>query len=106
MRGYPVATIAWYGPNTQTATKVVVGIVAVEGEEADPMATWTHERDVRRVPEIQSEIQAFVDEHTVRSVVSPGRIIGCPHQTGIDYDGEHCPDPACTFWLGRDRWRT
>jgi len=31
-------------------------------------------------------------------------IMGCPHQQGIDYDGEWCPSPDCTFWHGRDRF--
>jgi hypothetical protein len=30
------------------------------------------------------------------------RIIGCPHEEGIDYEGAACP--ACPFWAGRDRW--
>jgi hypothetical protein len=29
-------------------------------------------------------------------------IIGCPHQEGIDYEGEWCP--FCEFWHGRDRF--
>ena len=28
-RGYPVATLAFYGPNDERASKVAVGIVAV-----------------------------------------------------------------------------
>jgi len=31
-------------------------------------------------------------------------ILGCPHQQGIDYAGDWCPDPACAYWHGRDRW--
>jgi hypothetical protein len=39
----------------------------------------------------------------VKSVVMPDRIIGCPHEEGIDYpEGESCPQ--CPFWEGRDRW--
>ena len=30
------------------------------------------------------------------------RIFGCPHQEGIDYEGEYCP--VCEFWRGRDRF--
>lgn len=32
-RGYPIATIAYYGPNDKFATKVAVGIIAEEGDE-------------------------------------------------------------------------
>ncbi len=37
-----------------------------------------------------------------KSVVMTDRIIGCPHEEGIDYEGPTCPD--CPFWAGRDRW--
>jgi hypothetical protein len=31
------------------------------------------------------------------------RIIGCPHEEGIDYpEGEICM--KCPFWAHRDRW--
>jgi hypothetical protein len=33
-RGYPVATVAFYGPDDQVATKAAVGIVPAEGAEA------------------------------------------------------------------------
>ena len=43
-RGYPVATIAFYGPDAGRASKVAVGIVMTEGEEVADLATL----DVRR----------------------------------------------------------
>lgn len=33
-QGYPVATVAFYGPDDKRATKVSVGIVTEEGAEA------------------------------------------------------------------------
>jgi len=36
------------------------------------------------------------------SVAMTDQIIGCPHQVGIDYEGEWCP--VCEFWRGRDRF--
>lgn len=33
-RGYPVATVAYYGPDDQYASKIVLGIVRGEGDEA------------------------------------------------------------------------
>lgn len=36
-RGYPVATIAFYGPTHRVATKVVVGIAVSEGSDVDPL---------------------------------------------------------------------
>src|SRR5215207_9420376 len=34
-RGYPVATVAFYGPDDRRASKLAVGIVLAENEEAD-----------------------------------------------------------------------
>src|SRR5216683_1752918 len=47
-------------------------------------------------------ILEFIEKHQVRSVAISDGIIGCPHQEGIDYDGEWCP--VCEFWHGRDRF--
>jgi len=38
----------------------------------------------------------------VLSVAMTDRIIGCPHQEGIDYQGQWCQ--VCEFWKGRDRF--
>ena len=102
-RGYPVATIAYYGPTDKKATKVTVGIVLCDGAEPDPLRSWLSETDVRNDPGIIEEILLFLEEQSVVSVAAVDRIIGCPHQEGIDYpEGETCPE--CTFWKGRDRW--
>ena len=39
-RGYPVATIAFYGPSDELASKVAVGIVPAEHAEPDPLERW------------------------------------------------------------------
>ncbi len=102
-RGYPIATIAHYGPNDKKATKVVASIVAYEGAEPEPMKKWFSENDVRNDKDIKKEILEFLSGNKVTSVVMPDRIIGCPHEEGIDYpDGEDCP--LCSFWKGKDRW--
>ena len=43
-RGYPVATVAFYGSDDRRATKVAVGIVRAEGAGADPLARIIRER--------------------------------------------------------------
>ena len=102
-RGYPVATIAFYGPDDKTATKVVASIVAHEDAEPEPMKKWYSDRDVRNDESILSGIKEFLAGHGARSVVMPDRIIGCPHEEGIDYpEGQECP--ICPFWKGRNRW--
>jgi hypothetical protein len=103
-RGYPVATVAFYGPDDQRASKVAVGIVREQDGQADPLQRWfAEESDVRRDPAIGAEILAFVREHGAQSVVMTDRIIGCPHEEGTDYpEGQACP--RCRFWAHRDRW--
>jgi hypothetical protein len=103
-RGYPVATVAFYGPDDAHATKAAVGIIAAEGADADPLERWfAEDRDVRTDPRIVREILDFVPQHGVRSVVMTDRIIGCPHEEGVDYpEGQVCP--RCPFWAHRDRW--
>jgi hypothetical protein len=103
-QGYPIATIAWYGPTDQLASKVAVGIVPEEDGEVAYLERWfSEDEDVRRDPEISREIIDFIGKHRVRSVVMTEGIIGCPHEEGIDYpEGEECPE--CPFWAGRDWW--
>jgi hypothetical protein len=103
-RGYPVATVAYYGPDDRRATKVAVGIVMTEDGDADILQRWfAEDGDVRNDPRINAEILDFIKLHEARSVVMVDRIFGCPHEEGIDYPtGEKCP--ACPFWAVRDRF--
>jgi hypothetical protein len=103
MRGWPAATIAFYGPNLSQATKVAVGIVQRESAEPPEMRNWiVKDGDVRADPAITREIVDFIESRGVLSVVMTDGILGCPHQEGIDYEGEWCP--VCDFWRGRDRF--
>ena len=105
MRGWPLATIAFYGPDASRATKVVVSIIPAEHADVGEMRDWqTVHGDVRKKPEIAAEMMAFMEGHGVKSVVMTDGLLGCPHQEGIDYEGQWCPDPACAFWHGRDRF--
>jgi hypothetical protein len=103
-RGYPVATVAFYGPDDKTASKVAVGIVRAEGAEAEALQRWfAKEGDVRRDATIGEEMLAFIRDHDVKTVVTTDRIIGCPHEEGEDFPkGQVCP--RCPFWAHRDRW--
>ena len=40
MRGWPVGTVAFYGPDLSRASKVVAGIVPHEGAETSDIRTW------------------------------------------------------------------
>jgi len=103
-QGYPIATVAYYGPNASKATKVVVAIVPSEDADADPLERWFGaERDMREDENVTNRILRFIKDHRARSVAAVGKILGCPHEEGKDYpEGEACP--RCPYWAGRDRW--
>ena len=102
--GYPIATIALYGPTAERASKVAVSIFLREGDEPDRVRRWfSEEGDVRFNPAIDAQILAFIREHGARSVAMTDRIIGCPHEEGTDYtEGQKCP--RCPYWASRDRF--
>jgi hypothetical protein len=102
-RGYPVGTIAFYGPDNERATKLAVGVVAAEGDEPQ-MRRWLGEKgDIRNDQEISKEVAAHLKDHGVKSVSIMKGIFGCPHEEGADYpEGGFCPH--CPYWKGRDRY--
>ena len=102
-RGFPVAIIALYGPDNQQATKLTIGIILAEDQEPAELRRWfSDQTDIREDPGIAEEILALIEQFGVRSVAMVDRIIGCPHEEGIDYEGPTCPH--CPYWAGRDRW--
>lgn len=103
MRGWPLATMAFYGPDLDRASKVVIGIVPSQHAALSDLRDWQLETgDVRSDADIAEAILTFMDSHGVLSVIMTDGIIGCPHQEGIDYEGEWYP--VCEFWKGRDRF--
>ena len=102
---FPLATIAHYGPNDRSASKVVVSIFLKDDAEIDVLERWFSEadEDVRARPDINDQILQLLRQHGVKRVAMADRIIGCPHEEGKDYpEGATCPE--CPFWAGRDRW--
>src|SRR6187431_2551279 len=86
VQGYPIATVALYGPDNRRASKVVVGIVHDDRGEVREMEKWFSEiGDVRDDVGIGAQILALLQHHQVRSVVVGPGILGCPHEEGIDY---------------------
>ena len=102
MRGYPLGTVAYYGPDDGRATKVVAGIQLVADAELELREWFVETGDARTDPVITEELLAYFEENGVKSVAMMDRIFGCPHEEGVDYEGEYCP--VCTFWIGRDRY--
>ena len=103
-RGYPLATVAFYGPDDTRASKVAVGIVERDDDEPATMERFFIDQgDARRDPEIEKQILAFIEQHGVMTVAMEKIILGCPHEEGIDYpNDEVCPH--CPFWADRGRW--
>ncbi|MGH9436523.1 MAG: hypothetical protein ACRD22_01180 [Terriglobia bacterium] len=97
-------TIAFYGPDDRRASKAAVAIVPAEGAEPTALERWFSEYgDIRGDVAVTHEILAFLRQHGAKSIAMADRIIGCPHQEGIDYpESEVCPQ--CPFWAHRDRW--
>ena len=94
---YPVGTIAYYGLDDQVATKVVVGILDEQGRVLATRRWYEAEGDVRISRRITREIAAYLKQHKVVRTVGVDRILGCPHEEGLDFPrGQTCP--VCTFW--------
>ncbi len=102
-RGYPVGTVAFYGPDNRFASKVAVAIIMGEDEDPAVLERWfSGGEDLRTSADTGERILTFFQEHGVLSVAMTDRIMGCPHEEGVDYEGPTCP--LCPFWAGRDRF--
>ncbi len=103
-RGFPAATVAFYGPDDARASRVVVTIVPAKDAEPAHQASFTLEAgDAREDPFVGEKVMAFVEKHDALSVFVASEILGCPHEEGVDYPaGGACP--SCPFWAERDRW--
>ena len=98
-----MATVAYYGPNNKVATKIVCGIIRYEGADVEPMEKWFSTTEIRPSEKILGEILTFLKVQEVKTVLVNERIMGCPHEEGIDYpEGKSCPQ--CGYWEGRDRF--
>lgn len=102
-QGYPIGTVAFYGPDNVRASKVAVGIVHTDHGNVREMEKWFSDvADLRDDVAVGAEILSFLQRHHVRSVVIGPGILGCPHEEGIDYPIEGvCP--KCPYWAGRER---
>ena len=91
-----IGTIAYYGPDIHTATKIVAAVFRPSGSKIIAMKKW-YGQAVDKDPGVQLEIQEFLASHHVTNVAVSDGIMGCPHEEGIDYPlGGQCP--YCPFW--------
>ena len=102
-QGYPMASIAFYGPDDKRATKAVLGIIGHEDAEPHLYKWFADSKDVRYDTSTQRAILAKIQEHSIVSVIMSENLFGCPHEEGKDYpDGETCPQ--CLYWKDKDRY--
>jgi hypothetical protein len=95
---YPIGTMAFYGPDDKTTTKIAAGVFTPENSDA-VIKRWVA-TDVTTNPRIQREIKEFFEQHGVKSVAMSEGNMGCPHEEGKDFSfGEDCP--FCPFWAGK-----
>jgi hypothetical protein len=95
---YPIGTMAFYGPDDKTTTKIAAGVFQAPDSKAI-IRRWVA-TDVTTNPKAQREIKEFFERHGVKSVAASSRNMGCPHEEGEDFpEGEDCP--FCPFWKGR-----
>jgi hypothetical protein len=102
-RGYPVATVVYYGPDNQRASKVAVGIIEFEGANPVMRKWYTETTDARLDDKITNEIMEYIHSKSIITVAAVAKILGCPHEEEIDYPaGGNCPQ--CPYWADKDRW--
>ena len=80
-------------------------VAILEQENIDPahLKKWFSKNDISHDFHAFEEAMEFIKEHDVKSVTIRDRIIGRPHEEGIDYpEGQSCAE--CPFWAGLNRW--
>ncbi len=95
---FPIGTIAFYGPDDKTTTRIVAGVIF--GEDAEPIIERWVATDVTTNPKVKREMDAFFKKHAVSAISASDGNMGCPHEEGKDFpEGEDCP--FCPFWEGK-----
>ena len=95
---FPIGTIALYGPDDKTATKIVASVIVAEN--AEPILERWVGTKLKGDQKVLREIKAFFKKHKVKSAVMTDGNLGCPHEEGEDFPvGEDCP--FCPFWKGK-----
>ncbi len=95
---YPMGTVALYGPDDRTTTKIAAGVIV--HATAEPIVQRWVSTNIMHNAKVQKEIQDFFTQHGVKAVVMTDGNMGCPHEEGLDFpEGEDCP--FCPFWKGK-----
>ena len=100
---YPIGTVAMYGPDDKTTTKIAAGVIVRDGANAI-IKRWVA-TNVTTNPKVRQEMKDFFLQHGVNSVAVSEGNKGCPHEEGLDFPhGEVCP--FCPFWKGKQGSRS
>ncbi len=97
---YPMATIAPYGPDDKTVTKLAVAIFQ-SPQDTDSIALnrWVA-ADIAASDPIARRMYQFLKAYGVKTVLTATVVVGCPHEEGADFPvGQDCP--FCPFWKGK-----
>jgi hypothetical protein len=95
---YPIGTVALYGPDDKTTTKIAAGVILHENDKVI-VKRWVS-TEIMKNAKVQEEMQEFFSQHGVKSVAMSEGNMGCPHEEGLDFPhGEDCP--FCPFWKGK-----
>jgi hypothetical protein len=95
---YPIGTVAMYGPDDKTTTKIAAGVILHDGADAI-IKRWVA-TDVTTNAKVRQEMKDFFLQHGVNSVAMSQGNMGCPHEEGLDFPhGKDCP--FCPFWKGK-----
>jgi hypothetical protein len=95
---HPIGTVATYGPDEKTVTKIVAGVFL--HESAEPIIERWVGTGIMENAKIQKQVQEFFSRYGVKSVAATDGNMGCPHEEGEDFPvGEDCP--FCPFWKGK-----
>ena len=98
---YPIGTIALYGPDDTTTTKIVAAVI--KRENAEPILERWVGTSIGNSPKVRRQIREFFDRHHVKSAVATDGNLGCPHEEGLDFpSGEDCPFCPYLGWETRE----
>src|SRR5262249_21608475 len=80
---FPIGTVALYGPDDKTTTKIASGVILHVGAEAILMR-WVA-TEVMTNPKVRQEMKDFFLQHGVKSVAMSQDNMDCPPEEGEDF---------------------
>ena len=95
---YPIGTVAMYGPDDQTTTKIVASVIT--SADSEPILERFVGTGIADDPAVRDKIGTFFANRGVTRVAATDQNMGCPHEEGEDFPvGEDCP--FCPYWKGK-----